>query len=61
PDTGAGKTSNGGTRTSSRPVLHRFEEQAALQFIGTCPDCGSSLEFAEGCVKCHACGFSECG
>lgn len=30
-------------------------------FLGTCPDCGSSLEFAEGCVKCHVCGFSECG
>ena len=30
-------------------------------FIGTCPDCGSSLEFAEGCAKCHVCGFSECG
>ena len=31
------------------------------QFIGTCPDCGSQLEFAEGCVKCHVCGYSECG
>ncbi len=30
-------------------------------FIGTCPDCGSQLEFAEGCVKCHVCGYSECG
>ena len=30
-------------------------------FIGTCPDCGSQLEFAEGCVKCLVCGFSECG
>jgi ribonucleoside-diphosphate reductase alpha chain len=29
-------------------------------FIGTCPDCGSSLEFAEGCAKCHVCGYSEC-
>ncbi len=28
---------------------------------GACPDCGSQLEFAEGCVKCHVCGFSECG
>jgi ribonucleoside-diphosphate reductase alpha chain len=44
-------------------------EQAAMfesvhsgdAFIGTCPDCGSQLEFAEGCVKCHVCGFSECG
>lgn len=40
-------------------------------FIGTCPDFGSQPEFAEGCVKCHVCGFrptphgrrspSECG
>jgi ribonucleoside-diphosphate reductase alpha chain len=30
-------------------------------FMGTCPDCGSQLEFAEGCAKCHVCGFSECG
>ncbi len=28
---------------------------------GACPDCGSQLEFAEGCNKCHVCGFSECG
>ena len=30
-------------------------------FSGACPDCGSQLEFAEGCIKCHVCGFSECG
>jgi ribonucleoside-diphosphate reductase alpha chain len=30
-------------------------------FMGTCPDCGSSMEFAEGCAKCHVCGYSECG
>jgi ribonucleoside-diphosphate reductase alpha chain len=30
-------------------------------FIGTCPDCSSQLEFAEGCMKCHICGYSECG
>jgi ribonucleoside-diphosphate reductase alpha chain len=28
---------------------------------GACPDCGSQLEFAEGCMKCRVCGFSECG
>lgn len=37
--------------------LHRSTEA----FIGTCPDCGSQMEYAEGCVKCHVCGFSECG
>jgi ribonucleoside-diphosphate reductase alpha chain len=30
-------------------------------FMATCPDCGSQLEQAEGCSKCHVCGFSECG
>ena len=30
-------------------------------FIGTCPDCASELFFAEGCVKCMVCGYSECG
>jgi ribonucleoside-diphosphate reductase alpha chain len=37
--------------------LHKSSEA----YIGTCPDCGSQMEYAEGCVKCHVCGFSECG
>ena len=28
--------------------------------MGTRPDCSSQLEFAEGCKKCQACGYSEC-
>ena len=39
-----------------------FEFDGGAQgFMGTCPDCGSQMEYAEGCVKCHVCGFSECG
>ncbi|MBW3552865.1 MAG: vitamin B12-dependent ribonucleotide reductase [Gemmatimonadetes bacterium] len=30
-------------------------------FMGTCPECASDLQFAEGCVKCMTCGYSECG
>ena len=30
-------------------------------FLGTCPDCRSELQFMEGCAKCMACGYSECG
>ncbi len=31
-------------------------------FMGSCPDCGSGqLAYEEGCVKCHVCGYSECG
>jgi len=53
---------------ASAPVASAAGTQMAFEsvsngdsFIGTCPDCGSQLEFAEGCVKCHVCGFSECG
>ncbi len=38
-----------------------FDIVNADQHAGACPDCGSQLEFAEGCVKCHVCGYSECG
>jgi ribonucleoside-diphosphate reductase alpha chain len=30
------------------------------QYKLKCPACASSLSFEEGCVKCHACGFSQC-
>ena len=31
-------------------------------FFGACPDCGAGqLAYEEGCVKCHVCGYSECG
>ena len=31
-------------------------------FIGSCPECGTGhLAYVEGCVKCHVCGYSECG
>ncbi len=36
-------------------------EARTPHLLGACPDCGSQLEFAEGCVKCHVCGYSECG
>ncbi len=26
-----------------------------------CPDCGNMLTISEGCIKCEACGYSECG
>ncbi len=50
--------------TSARGLdgeLYAFESLNAEQHAGACPDCGSQLEFAEGCMKCHVCGFSECG
>jgi ribonucleoside-diphosphate reductase alpha chain len=63
-----------GTSAAAEPVMVERTtraagdgaEQLALSssremMAGACPDCGSQLEYAEGCVKCHVCGFSECG
>ncbi|MBN2059311.1 MAG: vitamin B12-dependent ribonucleotide reductase [Deltaproteobacteria bacterium] len=27
----------------------------------TCPECGQTISFEEGCMTCHFCGFSKCG
>ena len=28
---------------------------------GTCPECGQTASFEEGCMTCHFCGFTKCG
>jgi ribonucleoside-diphosphate reductase alpha chain len=53
-------------KPSVAQMLTQGGEQLSLSHVqpvltGACPDCGSQLEFAEGCMKCHVCGFSECG
>jgi ribonucleoside-diphosphate reductase alpha chain len=52
----------------TRPPLDAGAAQPQIEaydpgdtFMGTCPECSSDLQFAEGCVKCIACGYSECG
>jgi len=45
-----GGAGSGGAGSSD---IHRVQ--------GACVDCGSQLAFEEGCVKCHSCGFTECG
>jgi ribonucleoside-diphosphate reductase alpha chain len=51
--------SNSGTGQMEQYSFDSYDN--GQSFMGTCPDCGSQLEYAEGCVKCHVCGFSECG
>jgi ribonucleoside-diphosphate reductase alpha chain len=41
--------------------MYELDRVRGEHFLGACPDCGSQLEFAEGCAKCHVCGYSECG
>ena len=48
------------TQLEVRPAAD-FTYDPGESFIGTCPECASGLQFMEGCVKCLACGYSECG
>jgi ribonucleoside-diphosphate reductase alpha chain len=51
----------GAVQVAPEPTLFTLGYDEAENFMGTCPDCSSQLEFAEGCKKCHSCGYSECG
>jgi ribonucleoside-diphosphate reductase alpha chain len=71
PGGGLQRVAGAGEDTASVPVhsgLQTGDRGEQIMFrgmqetlSGACPDCGSQLEFAEGCMKCHVCGFSECG
>jgi ribonucleoside-diphosphate reductase alpha chain len=36
------------------------EDFGAQRMFASCPDCGSSIEHLEGCLKCPVCGWSKC-
>jgi ribonucleoside-diphosphate reductase alpha chain len=53
--------------TTPVAMKHSHEEEHVVtdiddhgNIVGMCPDCGGALRHEEGCVKCHACGFSKC-
>ncbi len=75
PDAGAPvrrESTNGSVSFESAAVAERWVEPESApparhdggdvhRVQGACVDCGSQLSFEEGCVKCHSCGFTECG
>jgi ribonucleoside-diphosphate reductase alpha chain len=42
------------------PSAPAAQPRNVSQYKLKCPACTSNLSFEEGCVKCHACGFSQC-
>ncbi len=39
-----------------------FQPAKEEAYLGSCPECGAGhLAYEEGCMKCHVCGYSECG
>ncbi len=49
------------TATATSPRLRdREAEMLEDHYKVICPDCQNPLRFAEGCIKCESCGFSQC-
>jgi len=45
---------------SNHPKKGRGKHENSL--LGeTCPECGNTISFEEGCMTCHFCGFTKCG
>jgi ribonucleoside-diphosphate reductase alpha chain len=50
------------THGAARTLASSYHKQREQSFIGACPECGAGqLAYEEGCMKCHVCGYSECG
>jgi len=58
----AGASSNNGSKKEKpkSPVMAAFIEENNVSPGGACPDCGGVLQRADGCMLCHACGYSKC-
>ena len=60
------RTQRGSAIEKEMPPYHPEERKYSPQGMsgvflrGACPECGGSLIFEEGCVKCF-CGYSDCG
>ncbi len=49
--------------TPDDPVEEPHDDDDETNIFGLnpqCPECGSMLEFVEGCVVCKSCGYSKC-
>jgi ribonucleoside-diphosphate reductase alpha chain len=45
-------------------VVTSSDDMVARNLLGMCPecpDCGTMVEFVEGCLRCPSCGYSQCG
>jgi len=59
--------SHGANEGSTINLSGQIEARSAIEGSanvfrrGACPDCGGSVEHADGCVVCRGCGYTECG
>ncbi|HLB25321.1 MAG TPA: vitamin B12-dependent ribonucleotide reductase [Nitrospirota bacterium] len=48
-------------KKSSCEGAKEYGAENLLNLCPQCPECGSMVSFAEGCVVCRSCGYSKCG
>lgn len=47
-------------KTKKKEVILEKKHKVDIGFNPECPECGDSLIFTEGCIKCPNCGYSRC-
>ncbi|MBI5560657.1 MAG: vitamin B12-dependent ribonucleotide reductase [Deltaproteobacteria bacterium] len=49
--------------SNARPATDNLQFTSIQDILkrGACPDCGGTVEHADGCVVCRGCGYTECG
>jgi ribonucleoside-diphosphate reductase alpha chain len=49
----------GATHSQAKSISQAIQGDVGTGLL--CPDCGSQLVFAEGCLVCRNCGYTKCG
>jgi len=48
-------------KEKGKPASRRAGRQEYSLMGETCPECGETISFEEGCMTCHFCGYTKCG
>ncbi len=48
------------TKQAPRTVSFVEEQDIRTDLCPECPECGSMVEYSEGCIICKSCGYSKC-
>ncbi len=57
---GNGNKAGGDGQAPQAVAVQSLAAQRRAMFKVKCPECQTTLTFAEGCVKCTGCGYSQC-
>ncbi len=60
PKSAEGGASGTGEKPAKAVAVQSLAAQRRAMYKLKCPECQTTLTFAEGCVKCTSCGYSQC-